>query len=124
MDELYEAILTALIDGKHRSFNQLLKAVGLSHNTLRLHLNKLVDQALVTREKITRKGPGRPSFTYSVGPRGGGVASRPMSRVSGDVVALPFSRLGQVCRFERGGFCKKVRMGCEARNCPQINKWG
>jgi hypothetical protein len=88
--------------------------MDLSHNTLRLHLDNLVDQALVTRQKILRKGPGRPSFTYFMGPRGGGVASRPMSGVSGDVVTLPFSRLEQVCRFEKGGFCKKIGMGCEA----------
>jgi len=124
MDELDEAILTALIDRKTRSFHQLLKAVGLSHNTLRLHLNKLVDQALVTGEKITRRGPGRPSFTYFMGSRGGGVASRPPLGVEGGLVTLPFSRLGHVCRFEEGGFCKKVRMGCEARNCPQISKLG
>jgi DNA-binding HxlR family transcriptional regulator len=53
MDELDEVILAVLIDGKPRSFQQLLEKVDLSHNTLRLHLNNLMDQALVTREKIT-----------------------------------------------------------------------
>jgi len=43
MDELDETILTTIIDGKLRSFHQLLTAVGLYHNTLRLYLNNLVD---------------------------------------------------------------------------------
>ena len=34
--------------------------------------------------------------------------------------ALSFSRLSQICRFEKGGFCKKLRDSCYARDCPQI----
>ena len=122
MDEFDEAILEALIDGKPRSFNQLLEKADFSHNTLRLHRDKLVDQTIVTREKVTGEGRGRPTYVYSLSSGGRRVASMLRSGVEG-VVALPFSSLGQVCRFEKGGFCKKVRMGCEARNCPQISKW-
>jgi DNA-binding Lrp family transcriptional regulator len=122
MDELDEVILAALIDGKPHSFNQLLKPLPLSHNTLRLHLDKLVDQTHVTREKVIREGRGRPTYVYSLSSGGRKVALMLRSGVEG-VVALPFSSLGQVCRFEKGGFCKNVRMGCEARNCPQISKW-
>jgi DNA-binding transcriptional ArsR family regulator len=123
MDEFDEVLLAVLIDGKPRTFHQLLKAVDFSHNTLRLHLDQLVDQLLVKREKIPKTGRGRPVYTYSLASRRGSVASSP-SDISGGVVSLPFRVLGQVCRFEKGGFCKKVRMGCEARNCPQISKWG
>jgi DNA-binding transcriptional ArsR family regulator len=123
MDELDEAILAALIDGNPRSFHQLLETVDLSHNTLRLHLDHLLDQALVTREKITKKGRGRPSFTYSLNLGRRGVAS-PLLGVSGDAVTLPFSRLGQVRRFEKGRYCRKIRGSCEARNRPQILKGG
>jgi len=49
MDELDETILVALIDGKPHSLHQLLEKMDLSHNTLRLHLDNLVDQALLTR---------------------------------------------------------------------------
>jgi len=69
MDELDETILAALIDGKPRSLYQLLEKMDLFHNTLMLHLDNLVDQALVTRQKILRKCSGRPSFTYSIRPR-------------------------------------------------------
>ena len=82
MDEFDEAILDTLIDGKQHNFNQILEKANFTHNTLRLHLDKLVHQTIVTREKVTREGRG-----------------------------------------EKGGFCKKVRMGCEAWNCPQITKW-
>ena len=47
MDEFDEAILATLIDGKPYSFNQLLNKIDFSHNTLRLHLDKLVDPTIV-----------------------------------------------------------------------------
>ena len=122
MDEFDEVILDALIDEKPRSFNQLLEKADFTHNTLRLHLDKLVDQTIVTREKVTKEGRGRPIYVYSFSSGGRKVALMIRSGVEG-VVALPFSSLGQVCRFEKGGFCKKVRMDCEAWNCPQITKW-
>jgi DNA-binding MarR family transcriptional regulator len=122
MDEIDEDVLTALIDGKPHTFQQILQKISFTHNTLRLHLDRLVDQKLVTREKAKRTGRGRPIYLYSLGSGGRKAALMLRSGVEG-VVSLPFVGLGQVCRFEKGGFCKKVRMGCEARNCPQISKW-
>jgi DNA-binding MarR family transcriptional regulator len=122
MDEIDEDVLTALIDGKPHTFQQILQKISFTHNTLRLHLDRLVDQKLVTREKAKRTGRGRPIYLYSLGSGGRKAALMLRSGVEG-VVSLPFVGLAQVCRFEKGGFCKKVRMGCEARNCPQISKW-
>ena len=51
-------ILTSLRDEKPRTFQQLLSEAGFSHNTLRKHLNELVDQGLVARRKRPLKGPG------------------------------------------------------------------
>jgi len=121
MDRIDEDILAALMDGKPRGFDQLLREVDLSHNTLRLHLNYLVEETLVRREKTCGGGRGRPIFTYSLASAGRGSASTSPS-VLGDAVSLPFRRLEQVCRFEKGGFCKKMRSPCKAQNCPQINK--
>jgi predicted ArsR family transcriptional regulator len=121
MDELDEVILATLMDGKPRNFNQLLKEIDLSHNTLRLHLDYLVEEVLVRREKTRGGGRGRPIFTYSLASAGRGSTSTSPS-VSGDTVSLPFRRLGQICRFEKGGFCKKMRCPCNAQNCPQIDK--
>jgi len=122
MDEFDEDILDALRDGKPYSFNQLLDKIEFSHNTLRLHLDKLVDQRLVKREKVMREAQGRPTYVYSVSSVGHSAALMLRSGIE-DVVALPFSSLEQVCRFEKGGFCKRVRAECEAQICPQISKW-
>jgi predicted ArsR family transcriptional regulator len=121
MDRIDEDILGALMDGKPKDFDQLLRAVDISHNTLRLHLDYLVEEALMRREKTRGGGRGRPIFTYSLASAGRGSASTSPSAL-GDTVSLPFRRLEQVCRFEKGGFCKKVRNPCKAQNCPQINK--
>ena len=75
------------------------------------------------REKTRGGGRAKPIFTYSLASAGRGSASKSPG-VPGDTVSLPFRRLGQVCRFEKGGFCKKVRGPCRAQNCPQISKQG
>jgi len=39
-----------------------------------------------------------------------------------ELVALPFSRLRHVCRFEKGGYCKETKKNCAPQNCPQTRK--
>jgi hypothetical protein len=39
-----------------------------------------------------------------------------------EFVSLPFSKLRNLCRFEKGGYCKKIRAVCEAQKCPEIPK--
>jgi hypothetical protein len=34
-------------------------------------------------------------------------------------VALPFSRLRHVCRFEKGGYCKETKKNCAPQICPR-----
>jgi predicted ArsR family transcriptional regulator len=51
------------MEGKPHSFNQLNK-IDFTHNMLKIHLNKLVDQTIVTRKKVTREGRGRPTYVY------------------------------------------------------------
>jgi predicted ArsR family transcriptional regulator len=122
MDEFDEETLEALRNGKPHTFQQILEKVNFSHNTLRLHLDKLVDQRLITREKVSRETRGRPTYVYSVSSAGRRASVMLRSGVD-EVVVLPFSDLSQVCRFEKGGFCKKMHVDCEARICPQIGKW-
>ena len=122
MDELYGNALYAMRDGKTHTFQQILEKVNFSHNTLRLRLDKLVDQRLINREKIPREARGRPTYVYSVNPAGRRASVMLRSGVDG-VVVLPFSVLGKFCRFEKGGFCKRVRVDCEAQICPKIGKW-
>ena len=121
MDPFDELILKALRDRRPRDFHQLLEEVGFSHNTLRLHLNNLVERGLIIREKTPTAAPGRPKLTYSMsqGPRGG--ASGALTG-SSEVVTLPFRRLRRLCRLQRGGRCRETKDPCEAENCPQIQK--
>ena len=119
MDPFNTAILNLLRDDKPREFKQILAAVKFSHNTLRNHLNSLVDQSLVLKEKRPEEGRGRPMFTYSI-PAGSGMVPRVLPNPSTGVVSLSFGKLSQICRFEKGGFCKKIRGSCNAQICPQI----
>jgi predicted transcriptional regulator len=122
MDPFDERILTVLGDGKPRSFHRLLGEVGFSHNTLRLHLERLVDKGLVLKQKKQKKGLGRPMFTYSLSPTLKRHVSLIPSEPSTEIVSIPFSRLKHLCRFEKGGYCKKIRAVCEPQKCPETPK--
>jgi predicted ArsR family transcriptional regulator len=119
MDPFDIEILNQLRDGKPKEFNQILAEVKLSHNTLRHHLDSLIEQKVVTRSKHPAKGRGRPRFIYSA-KAGGGKVPVMLPSPSTGVVSLTFEKLSQICRFEKGEFCKKVRGPCSARVCPQI----
>jgi len=62
MDFFDERVLGVLKDGKPRSFTTLLGEAGFSHNTLQQHLDQLVAQGIVAKEKILSNSPGRPKF--------------------------------------------------------------
>ena len=104
--------------GKSKGFDQILVEVGYAPNTLRFHLDKLVDQGIVSKEKLPVKVRGRPRFIYSM-LAGAKTPSTLGLNPSTGVVSLSFTRLSQICRFEKGGFCKKMRGACNARICPQ-----
>jgi len=122
MDPFDERILKVLSDGRKRSFSELSSVVDFSHNTLRLHLESLVDRGLVLKEKMPRKGHGRPMFTYALFPSLKRQIIRMLSEPYIEFVSLPFSKLRHLCRFEKGGYCKKIRAVCEAKKCPEIQK--
>lgn len=60
MDIFDERILSVLKDGKQRLFIQLLDEVRFSHNTLKLHLKRLLSESVLVREKDASEGLGRP----------------------------------------------------------------
>ena len=113
-------ILRVLADGEPRDSQQVLGKVDFSHNTLRSHLGRPVDQALIIKKKTPSKGLGRPRFTYSLPPRLKRKLS--LSDPFTEGASLSFSRLKHLCRFEKGGYCKKIKKTCKAQNCPQILK--
>lgn len=119
MDPFDEEILTVLRDGRPRDFLQLLGEIGFSHNTLRLHLNNLVEAGLIIREKMPMKGPGRPKFTYFI-PQGIGRHHHLPLWSSTQLVTLPFMRLKFLCYLQKDGRCSEIKELCNSRNCPQI----
>jgi len=119
MDFYDKGIMTILRDGKPRSFKQILSEVGFSHNTLRQHLDKLVDQGLVERLKVPRKDPGRPLFDYRLS-RGAEKAVSAILDPSTGLVVVSFEGLRRFCKREKGDFCKEIRSHCTPISCPQI----
>ena len=122
MDLFDERILATLKDGKPRGFTAILGEVGFSHNTLQQHLERLMVQGLVIREKTAANSFGRPKFAYHVPSRTTKHVSLALQDPHVELVALPFSRLRHVCRFEKGGYCKETRKGCAPQICRQIRK--
>ncbi len=122
MDLFDERILAMLKDGKPRGFTAILGEVGFSHNTLQQHLERLMAQGLIVREKATATSFGRPKFAYHVPSRTTKQFSFALQDPNVELVALPFSRLRHVCRFEKGGHCKETRRDCAPQICPQIRK--
>jgi len=122
MDFFDERILAMLKDGKPRGFTALLGEVGFSHNTLQQHLERLMVQGLVVREKATATSFGRPKFAYHVPLRASKQVTAALEDPALEQVVIPFSRLRHVCRFEKGGYCKETRKGCTPQICRQIRK--
>ena len=122
MDLFDRRILAVSKDGKPREFQRLLGEVGFSHNTLRQHLTRLESQGLLVKGKRHQKGPGRPRFAYHVPSRLKGQVILSLEDPYTRLVDLPFRKLQHLCRFEKGGYCKKIKDRCAPQNCPQIPK--
>jgi predicted ArsR family transcriptional regulator len=122
MDFFDECVLEALKDGKPRDFEQILGIVDFSHNTLRLHLGNYVEMDLIVKDKMPSKGHGRPKFMYTVPSKVRRQLPHLLSEDYVEIIHLPFDRLQSICKYEKGGYCKKIKGRCEAQNCPQILK--
>jgi len=122
MDFFHERVLAALKDGKPRSFTTLLGQVGFSHNTLQQHLKRLMAEGLVLREKVTANGFGRPKFAYHIPSKTTKQVIAALEDPHVELVAIPFSRIRHICRFEKGGYCKETKRDCTPQICPQIRK--
>ena len=122
MDFFDECIFEALKDGRPRDFRQILRKVDFSHNTLRLHLGRLVERDLIVKEKTPSKRLGRPKFMYSIPSKVSRQLSHLLSEDYAEIVSLTFNRLKSICKYEKSGYCKKIKGRCEAQNCPQILK--
>jgi len=81
-----------------------------------------MDQGFVVKEKMPSKGLGRSRFAYFLPPGAKRQAHFTLPEPFTEIVSLTFSNLKHLCRFEKGGYCKKIRNRCEAQNCPQTLK--
>jgi DNA-binding Lrp family transcriptional regulator len=117
-----ERVLAALKDGKPIGFATLLGEVGFSHNTLQRHLERLTAKGLVVRDKVVANGFGRPRFAYHIAVRTTKQVTAALEDPTVELVAIPFSRIRHVCRFEKGGYCKETKKDCAPQNCPQTRK--
>ena len=121
MDLFDRRILEVLSSGTPRSFQEIQSKVDFTHNTLRQHLDQLIEKGLIERRKKPKEGPGRPSYVYIINAD----ARRNIStllRPDLGMVALSFNSLQSLCRHEKGGYCKEIRGGCGAEKCPKIIK--
>ena len=114
MDHFDVEILQSLRGKNSVEFDEILLKVGFSHNTLREHLNRLIERGLVERIKRTQKGPGRPTYFYSLPVE---VERRLTSLINPELglVSLSFDRLRHIFRHEKGGYCKEIRGPCRVR---------
>jgi hypothetical protein len=111
--------LDAMKDGNSRDFTQILDTVSFSHNTFRLHLNSMVEKGFIVREKSPSKLWGRPVYLYRV--PAGTLASASGAPVK--VVALNFSDLKYLCRYQRGGRCGETgRSDMSLNTAPKLGK--
>jgi DNA-binding Lrp family transcriptional regulator len=117
-----ERVLAALKDGKPRSFTVLLSEAGFSHNTLQQHLERLMAQGLIVREKAAANSFGRPKFAYSIPSKTTKQVISALQDPRVELVAIPFSRIRHICRFEKGGYCKETKRDCAPQICSQIRK--
>jgi len=96
MDFFDERVLAVLKDGEHRGFTALLGEVGFSHNTLQQHLERLMAQGLIVREKATANSFGRPKFAYHIAPRATKQVTATLENPTVELVAIPFRCLRHV----------------------------
>jgi len=117
-DPYDKEIHNALRDGNPRNFHQIPGEVTFSHNTLRLHLDSMIDDGLRIREKTPSKRRWETRIRLSR--IRGGPDFCPLELWRGD-------RAG-IRRFEvslsppEGSRCRETRGRCEPGHRPQIRK--
>ena len=120
MGSLDQLVLDALKDGSRKSFKAILAKGGLSHNTLKRYLRRLMDQGLVLRTENVKNRSGRPEYAYYLTPKLKQHISLRLTEPYTSLVTLTFTRLKQICKHSKGGFCKANKGNCASHLCPHI----
>jgi len=89
--------------GRPLTLAELVKAAGFARSTVIIHLERLMSNGLVLREKKPGWAHGRPKFIYRL-------IKTPESKVAfqPSINAMEFSNLRKACRYEKGGYCKFI----------------
>jgi len=98
------------------TLDDLVRDTGFARSTVIIHIERLMSEGLVLREKKPREGRGRPKFLYRLVNE----ASKPSIQPS--IVLMEFSKLRKICKYEKGGYCKLAKNTCTNQNCRLIIK--
>ena len=120
MGSFDQLILESLKDGSKRSFREILAKGDMSHNTLKRYLQRLMTEGLVSRTENVKNRRGRPEYSYYLTPRLKQRVNLRITEPYTSLVTLTFTRLKQICRHSKGGFCKARKGNCAPHLCPQI----
>jgi len=112
--------LASLKDGSPRSFKEILAKGGLSHNTLKRHLRRLMDRGLVLRAEKVKNRRGRPEYSYCLTPKLKQRVNLRLTEAYTSLVTLTFTKLKQICKHNKSGFCQTKRRNCGSYVCPHI----
>jgi predicted transcriptional regulator len=98
------------------ALDDLVRDTGFARSTVIFHIERLISEGLVLREKKLREGRGRPKFLYRLVNE----ASKPSIQPS--IVLRGFSKLRKICKYEKGGYCKLAKNTCTNQNYRLIMK--
>jgi len=120
MDSFDRLILDSLKDGSRRSFKEILVRGGMSHNTLKRYLRRLMIEGLVSRAENVANRRGRPEYGYYLTPKLKQRVNLRLTEPYTSLVTLTFTKLKQICRHNKSGFCQAKRRNCGSYICPHI----
>jgi predicted transcriptional regulator len=103
--------------GAPATLTELVRDTGEARSTVIIHLERLMSEGLVLREKKPGEGRGRTKFLYRLAVI---QASKPSLQPS--IVVIEFPKLKKACKQEKGGYCKLAKNTCTAQNCKLITK--
>jgi predicted ArsR family transcriptional regulator len=118
MDSFDRLILDSLKDGSAKTFIEILAKGGLSHNTLKRHLQRLMSEDLILRAEKVENRRGRPKYSYTLIQKLRRQVNLTLKEPHTSLVTL--TKLKQTCKHSKGGFCRTKRRNCGPYVCLHI----
>ena len=79
-----------------------------------------MSEGLVLRAEKVENKRGRPKYSYYLTPKLKQHVNLTLKEPHTSLVTLTFTKLKQICKYSKGGFCKTKRRNCTAYICPNI----